>query len=152
MAIDVKDALTESFAQALETQAFLFVDPAEAEQCACPEKALVISMSFRGSQQGRLALGVSAAFARVLAANILGIEPEDAAAEAGGIDSAKELLNITCGSLLTSLYGETPVFDLTVPECAAVDEAGWNALLDAPGTVRLLAEEHPLLVRATLEG
>jgi CheY-like chemotaxis protein len=51
----------------------------------------------------------------------LHILAEDDLVRERALDSLKEMLNVTCGQLLTSFAGEGPVFDLSIPTVAELD-------------------------------
>ena len=81
-----------------------------------------------------------------IAANVLGLEPDDDLVREGAGDALKELLNVTCGHILTSLLGTKMVFDLSAPEMEVYDESAWREMLRAPNTVGVLVEESPVLL------
>jgi hypothetical protein len=53
--------------------------------------------------------------AKEIAANVLGVDPADPIAEAHYRDSLGELLNVACGHMLSALFGDTEVFELSPP-------------------------------------
>lgn len=152
--MDQKDkVLTEIFRSAAESFAYMFAEPYEnVEAPPAPESGLMVKMSFQGALAGDLALLVPETLCPVIAANALGLEPEDEEAASGARDALKELLNVTCGQLLTTLAGEEPVIDLTVPEVSTLEGDCWEAYCAAPSSVLLLLEDEPILLQLTLAG
>ncbi len=103
------------------------------------------TITYRGPACGTLRLQCTREFASQLAANLLGVDPTEKLAAAKAEDSLKELLNVTCGQLVTTLHGTRPVFDLSIPQVRLLpaDEAaaGNFATIYVEGhTVRLAHE------------
>jgi len=141
------------FADILARLAFMFGEPAAGDELSPPAGgALCAEMAFRGPRRGTLALAAPPALAGELAANVLGLEPDDVTAAAGAADALQELLNVTCGHVLTALAGDEPVFDLDAPATRPLDAAAWRALHDAPGTAGFVVEGRPVLLRLDLAG
>ncbi len=139
------------FGDVLARLAFMFGEPAA--PAALPEPpppVLLAQMEFHGPRSGSLALATAASLADELAANVLGVEPGDAAAAAGAGDALGELLNVTCGHVLTALAGEGPVFDLSAPTGSRLDAAGWRALREDPDAAGFVVEGRPVLLRLRL--
>ena len=151
METDPHYVLKEVFVRVLEDYAFLFSDDLDRDVPApTPGPYLQVGMRFNGPFQGHLALMAPAPFSREVAANVLGLDLDDAQAGTSALDALKELLNITCGNLLTSLAGETPVFDLTVPAIAPIAQETWKDALESPDWVGCQVGDWPVLLRATL--
>jgi hypothetical protein len=51
----------------------------------------------------------------LLAANLLGVDPEDDNAATQCEDATKEFMNIVCGQLVTALHGPDDVYVLSIP-------------------------------------
>ena len=145
MTMSTSAILTQVFGEVVERQAFMFVGAVD-EVTEPPEAALLGEIHFTGQHSGKLCLGLPAAMSAELAANILGLEPDDASAEEAGLDAVRELLNVTCGHVLTTLAGEGPVFDLGVPELRPLDAAGWQELAARPGAAAMVVDGHPVIL------
>ncbi len=143
---DHSETLTRVFTEVLEQLAFMFVEPADADDAPAPPDPVSARMSFRGPCAGTVTLAVPREMAPVLAANVLGLDPDDDLGVQAARDALKELLNVTCGNLLTAIAGDEPIFDLTVPEVADTTTEAWAELAARPGTVYCLADDFPVLL------
>jgi len=153
MNAEYEQVLRDVFCEVTEQLAFMFGEPAEKDDLPAPDgECLETSMRFTGDRAGTLSLAVPAAVAPEVAANVLGLDPDDPSVQAGATDALKEMLNVTCGHVVTALAGEEPVFDLSVPEIRSLDPDQWQARLDDPQTVAFLLDDNPVLLRLSLEG
>jgi hypothetical protein len=132
-----------------EQLAFMFSeDPEEDEGVPTPAGGCVLTaMGFSGPAKGRIALAVPEDMCPEIAANVLGVDPDDELVSENAHDALKEMLNVMCGRLLTELAGEEPVFELTVPEVRAIPDETWQKLQATPGTLALLVDDSPVLLR-----
>ena len=142
-----REVVENVFCDILERVAFLFADPAKKDEIegAC-ENYLCANLIFAGPEKGSVSLVVPNSLSKEIAANVLGLEPDDDLVREGAGDALKELLNVTCGHILTSLLGTKMVFDLSAPEMEVYDESAWREMLRAPNTVGVLVEESPVLL------
>lgn len=146
------EVLRDAFCQVLEKQTFLFADPTDKRRL--PQSGPTYTratMTFRGEPSGALVLAAPHELCRQIAANMLGMEPNDRPAIENGADALQEVLNVTCSHFLTSSAGETPVFDLSPPDASDVGEAEWKALLDDPNTLVFLCEDMPIALHLDME-
>ena len=144
-----KEKVEEVFCEILQETVFMFGDEVSgpSDLAGLQEGALAVEMKFTGEQAGSLLLAVDQAICPELAANMLALDPTDEMAKERGKDALKELLNITCGHLLTEVAGSEAVFDLTVPELRELTAEEWSDLVGAPGTALFEVDEHPALLR-----
>ena len=132
------DTLRTTVHAVFEAAAFALVDgPDPAAPWCAGDDLLTAHVRFEGPFTGIVSLSMPAALARELAANMLGLEPEDTEAGARGRDCVGELLNMVCGNLLPRLAGAVPAFDIGAPH--AVD----------PDLCRARVDAHPAAMRAT---
>lgn len=135
------------FAGILEQMAFLFADPVSADEMPpLTDPAVRVSMGFTGPFSGRMIMALPEPMCPVVAANLLGIEPEDAADKSKAEDAVKELLNVACGHVLTAIAGPKPVFALSPPIVEPLDNDGWEALVSSESTALVVVEEFPVLL------
>lgn len=143
------DILKRVCCDVFEQLAFMFgEDPETEEDAAAPPGGCVLTaMGFSGPAKGRIALAVPEEMCPQIAANVLGVEPTDDLVTENAHDALKEMLNVMCGRLLTELAGEEPVFELTVPEVRAIPDETWQKLHATPGTLALIVDDSPVLLR-----
>jgi CheY-specific phosphatase CheX len=106
--------LTTIFSEVLANLAFMFTDE-EPAVISPGEVWIETTIGYRGTAAGTLTLLCTRDFARLLAANLLGIDPEDETADSRAHDAAKEFINIVCGQLVTTLHGTQHAFDISIP-------------------------------------
>ncbi len=144
----MQTVVNDTLCEVLENFAFMFGEGCSKKKL--PEGAsqyLRAEIGFKGEVCGKIAMGVSANMCPELAANILGLDADDdLAAERAG-DALKEVLNIICGQVLTTVAGDEPIFDLTVPEIQSLDAAGWQEFMDCPDTYAFRVDDYPVLLK-----
>jgi hypothetical protein len=67
------------------------------------------------------------------------------------MDALKELLNTICGQFITSMFGDEPVFDLTVPETKIISLDEWQESVDSGNFLSLNVEDEPILIKSLIE-
>ncbi|HLP42174.1 MAG TPA: chemotaxis protein CheX [Fibrobacteria bacterium] len=138
-------------AEILERQAFLFADPGDPENIPAPEDECVsVRMTFRGHAEGCLRIFMPRSLGVELAANVLGTETDDPLANKEALDACKELLNVVCGNILTTIWGTTPVFDLSIPECELITGSAFLEEIKRDAAGLFLVDDRPILLRVTL--
>lgn len=146
-----REIFFRSLIDVLEQMAFLFADEcSEDEMCQTPEDSLSARMEFSGERKGSVSLVAPGDLCRELAVNMLGTEAENLSSSMI-MDALREVLNMACGRFLTDRYGLEPVFDLTVPKVTRLDAAGWEEMMNLENTIRLIAEDYPLLASIEIE-
>jgi hypothetical protein len=112
------DIALQTVNRILSEAAFIFTDNIEKD--AVPDlktwEADGVSLTFSGKPSGELCMWVSPGFACFAAANMLGDDADSEESRAKGLDALKELLNMIVGNFITSAYGDTPVFELGIPQ------------------------------------
>jgi hypothetical protein len=132
-------------ARVLEDASFIFtdgIDPGEMPALTMAD-TLGVSLSFSGEKSGTFRVWADPGFAGLLATNMLGIDPAEAAAPEKRMDALKEMVNIIVGNALTELFGDTAVFNLGIPEQA--DPAARENDCARSDGVWLQAEGSPVL-------
>lgn len=147
---DYTEELARVFTEVLEQLAFMFVDNPDNDGPDEAPPLAAATMRFRGPFAGQLALVVPRDMAPVLAANVLGLDLEDVLIAQAPYDALKELLNVTCGNLLTAIAGDEPVFDLTVPEIEELPAEAWDKLQKRPNTIYRVVEDFPVLLHLAM--
>ena len=142
--------LATIFSEVLANLAFMF-DDEEDHGPISGDVWLETTIEYQGPVGGRLRFRCNREFTVLLAANLLGIDPNDDVAGAQGEDAVKEFVNIVCGQLVTAVHGSDDIFNLTIPETRELAEtpnldggsAGEVASLSVEG--QHLQLEHVLL-------
>lgn len=146
-----RELITGTLQEVFEQVAFMFPEsPPDDEPFPAPDGPTVMArIEFSGPWRGVLSLAAPESVCAEIAANALGVDPDDR--EAGDIahDALGELLNVCCGRLLTDMAGEEPVFDLALPSVSPFTIEQWAELLQNPECIRIVVEGRPVLARMT---
>ena len=113
--------LATIFSEVLANLAFMFTDEDLADPPA-GEIWLEITIGYRGPVAGTLRLRCPRDFSTRLAANLLGMDPDDPDTEQSANDAVKEFMNIICGQFVTAAHGTEAVFSLTIPDIVELPE------------------------------
>lgn len=151
---DRKRVIGEVFASVLQNLAFMFVEPVEKETLQdtdspqdLPDKFVKATMAFTGAKNGRVNLMVPEELAKELAANIIGKEIDKNISQKHLQDALKEVLNVTCGNLLSAVVGTQQVFDAASPALTEHDQAGWSAFLAEAESIPFMIEDWPAVLQ-----
>ena len=147
-----KELLLRVCCDVFENMSFMFgetIDLDEAETDS--DSFLKASMSFKGDKTGSIDLIVPTEISASLAYNILGIDEDDELPPDSSIDALRELLNTICGQLMTTMFGDQPVFNLTIPETKTISLEEWNEIVESEEYLALNIEDEPILIRAKVE-
>jgi two-component system, chemotaxis family, chemotaxis protein CheY len=137
-------SIVEQFRAALETVAFMFCEALPSEPTpAASGDFFRARMAFSGVVSGVITLTVPRLLAVEMAANALGIEPDDALAARHDADIVGELLNITCGHVSGALAGDDAV-ELEPPVVNRHEAERWDELTSDPAVAWCLVEGHPV--------
>ncbi|MCK5267258.1 MAG: chemotaxis protein CheX [Spirochaetes bacterium] len=110
------------------------------------ENCIKTSIGFEGPVIGTVSLVVPETMCKVLAANLLGFDQEEILVPAKGIDALKEVLNIICSNIITSLYNEDLVFEYSVPKAVRIDKEEWLKIVEKPEVLTFMMDDFPVLV------
>ncbi len=151
---DKRRVIGEVFESVLQNLAFMFVEAVEKETLQntespqdFPEKFVKATMAFSGPKQGWVNLMVPEELAKELAANIIGKELEKNISQKHLQDALKEVLNVTCGNLLSAVVGTQQVFDAASPALTEHDQKGWSAFLLEPESIPFMVEDWPAILQ-----
>ncbi len=123
------DILADTTLTILQDAAFVF-----AEQTYDPlvweDDVIETELEFSGDLQGRLMLAVPRPIGVEIAANMLGVEPDDPDVENQLGPAACEMLNMVAGSLVAAWSGEESVCQIGIPDSKTVSpsqRSDWSA-------------------------
>ena len=115
--------LAEVAADTLEQLAFIFSFTDDPDENALWEdKVTGCHVTFDGPHQGEILLAANSAVLPELAANMLGMDDEEAPTREHQEDALREALNVICGNLLPKIGGIEAVFDISAPAVLPGDE------------------------------
>ena len=133
------------FSDVLANLAFMFSDESDTDTQAGDlwlETTIGYYEVGDGGISGKLYLLCPREFSILLAANLLGVNPEDDDAGQAAEDAVKEFMNIVCGQLVTALHGTEDVFNLTIPKLKELPETPDFTDTDNPEIAVLSVEGH----------
>lgn len=104
------------------------------------------TMGFKGTIQGSVSIVVPATISTTLAANILGLDDDQEVYAETAIDALKELLNTITGRLMTEIFGDDAVIDLTIPVTEQLSHADWESLVESDEYLAIDIDENPVLI------
>jgi len=110
------EKLQDVVIRVLEDAAFVLCEPV-GEGPPWPDETVVIgSIAISGcGRRGRLDISACDEFTRLLAANLLGVEPDDPDVSSRGEGALGELSNIVAGAFLNELFGSDTVCGIGIP-------------------------------------
>jgi CheY-specific phosphatase CheX len=117
------EMLTEVLSSVLEEAAFFMIEPEEVP-AQLDGEVFSATIDFEAVRGGQLRLTASRALARNLAANMLGIDPNDPEADEQGRNALGEILNVLGGAFVTRHFGTKVPFQLGLPSVADEVPAG----------------------------
>lgn len=148
-----RDIAIQAFASVMERLAFVFAEPCAGTPPPPPvSPALLVSIGFGGVLAGTIDLAVSRALCVEIAANMLGVDSSDERARERAEDAIREVLNVTCGQILTDLAGERPMFTLTMPRTRELSPELTSELAHDSGTSAFKIDSETVWLRFRLEG
>jgi CheY-specific phosphatase CheX len=151
MEINNSEILASVFPAVAESMTFMFADPvAPTDMPSDAAEYVQTSMGFVGPVRGSLTLAVPSDKCSLIASNILGLDPNDPAVTERAHDAIKELLNVTCGQVLTAMAGDNPIFDLTVPTIRMLTSDEWQAFVVSDGSVTFMMDDSPVALQLTV--
>ena len=110
---------------------------------------LQASMVFRGAVAGALTIAAPYQLCLEMAANAIGVEPDDELCAEKAADMLGEVLNMTCGCLIHELEPNLPT-QLNPPVVLGMDVAEWDRLAALGATTLIDIEGHPALLSCVL--
>lgn len=135
-----------------EQLAFMFGDELDADEIEISaDSFLRASMGFAGAMQGTVAIAVPEPIAATLAANILGLDEDQEVYVETAHDALKELLNTITGRLMTEIFGEEVVVDLTIPVTEKLDREAWDALTVDAEYLAIEIDDNPVLITMQMQ-
>lgn len=101
-------------------------------------------IQYYGPQTGTLRCWCTRDFAVELAANLLGIEPEEGEAMVAAEDALREFMNVLCGQVVTAWHGTEAVYNLSIPKVCECMEAPRAIDANADASCQIAVAGEPL--------
>lgn len=141
------EALRNVVGAVMEQTAFLFPEPVNLEEGITFDEFELVSatLRFNGDREGEMALVVPVGLCHELSANILGEEISDEINRDKCADAAKEMLNIITGQMLTRLFGDGALFNLSAPVCTELVREEFFAALENREFVCFRIDTYPVI-------
>ncbi len=138
-----QDVLRRTVMDTLEDAAFIFTEPADDAPPEWTEDTILrAELPFSGEAAGSLIIGSSSEPTVELAANLLGIEPDDEDAQAMRADALGEILNIIGGIIIEAWFGTEADVQLGVPDVQTVNVAEYESKMTSTDcSFSLITEE-----------
>lgn len=141
------DIVSSTFLSVVEQLTFMFGEPIEKSEMKVVGMPFTLArISFVGDLEGTVSAVVPTEILVEIAANILGLEPEDVSAESMAPDAFGEMLNVICGHVIMDLAGPDANFKLGSPKIESVDAAFLGGLQDDPDFQGFLLDDHPVFL------
>ena len=121
---DWNQAIKNTVCQVLEEMAFVFVEPIDDDKNRWSNKAVRSHLSFSGPCKGYINFITEPEFCFNLAANLLGVEPDDEEVGSKSFDALGELTNVFGGVLMEKLFGNDKVCNLGIPVVENLNSMG----------------------------
>lgn len=150
--VELLDTVSATFLQVVEQLTFMFGEPTDKSVILDDDvEHVVASLAFTGDVNGTLSLVAPADCVREIAANILGLEPDELDPDSLAPDSLGEMLNVICGHVIMAIAGRNADFRLGSPVIAA---AGPDFLVTAVASAEWLGfvlDDSPVLLGLVTE-
>jgi CheY-specific phosphatase CheX len=152
MSDDRQQAVTTTFLDVVEKLTFMFGEPVVVEELDRGDEEWVEArMAFTGEVNGSLAVIVPESLQPEIAANILGLDPQDLSPPEMLADALREMLNVVCGHIIMALVGSAADFRLQTPVHSRLTTVQLDALCANPDTTGFLMDDEPLLLHLEIE-
>ena len=152
MQSNVQDQLCSTFMDVVEKLTFMFGEVVPKEEVDSPETPFTLAaMSFTGAVVGTLEVAVPTEITAEIAANILGLEPEDIESEAMMNDALGEMLNVVCGHVIMTLAGTDANFVLNSPQTSPVEQNKYDEMMTSDDYASLMLDDSPIFLGLKLE-
>ncbi len=148
----IVEAVSGTFLQVVEQLTFMFGEPADKGDIVDVDGEYILAqLSFTGDLCGTLSLAVPNDCVPEIAANILGLEPEEMEANSMAPDSLGEMLNVICGHVIMAIAGKGADFKLGSPAIGPATPAFLADAANDSDWLGFLLEENLVLLGLVTE-
>lgn len=147
METSIRDQLSTTFLEVVEQLTFMFGElTPKADLDAEGRQFMQAAMKFHGAIEGELTVAVPDDITVEIAANILGLEPEEVEPEFMRRDALAEMLNVVCGHVIMAMAGHDANFKLESPVTGPVDEDGFNRIMLSEDFIGFMLDDNPVFL------
>ncbi len=147
-----QETVNATFLDVVEQLTFMFGDPEDKNDLDTDMVDFTLAhVDFTGDQSGTLSVAVPTRITADIAANILGLEPEDLTDRDMLDDALGEMLNVVCGHVIMALLGPGANFKLGSPVVNGIDEAKLGEMVASPDFFGFNLDDSPVLLGLTTE-
>ena len=148
----VLESVSATFLEVVEQLTFMFGEPApKAGVLDCDGEYVLAQLTFTGDVKGTLSLAVPSDCVPEIAANILGLEPEEMEASSMAPDSLGEMLNVICGHVIMAIAGKGADFRLGAPSVEPATPEFLASCVEDENWLGFLLEENMVLLGLVTE-
>jgi CheY-specific phosphatase CheX len=148
----IVESVSATFLQVVEQLTFMFGEPADKGDILDADGDYILAqMGFTGDVNGTLSIAVPADCVAEIAANILGLEPEEMEASSLAPDSLGEMLNVICGHVIMAIAGKGADFGLGSPVIGPATPAFLAQAAEDSDWLGFLLEENLVLLGLVTE-
>ncbi len=152
MQTSTQEQLNRTFLEVVEQLTFMFGEPEGKDQLEVDGiDFMTAAMSFQGDLNGELTIAVPDNITGEIAANILGLEPEDVQSEEMRCDALAEMLNVVCGHVIMAMAGTDANFKLNAPVTGQVERDKLELMIASDDYIGLLLDDNPVFLGLVLE-
>ena len=146
------DKLGTTFLEVVEQLTFMFGEQVPKDELDSEGVAFMkAAMTFDGDLKGSLVVAVPQSVTVEIAANILGLEPEEVQPEDMRRDALAEMLNVVCGHVIMSLVGGNANFKLDAPVTGPVEQHELDSWHADDAYLGFDLDDHPVYLGLKLE-
>jgi len=147
-----EDILVQDVSSVMKSLARFFSEPADKTDFPTPTGGIwLATVPFSGPLEGMLRVAMDKALGGEIVNAILAGEAEPEQRDSMAEDAVKEMANILCGHVLSSLAGLKAASTPKPPRLDTVEEIHWRELLDDPQTVPFWVDSLAMLVQLQVE-
>ena len=111
----LRDSVLDGAKEVFETMIFMALEEIEDQAWEMEDVALLGTITFKGSLEGCLGICCGVTCARTIAANMLGMDPEDEISEDDINDAVGEVANMVMGALKARIQDHVGNVEVSIP-------------------------------------
>lgn len=145
LGIDANQVLTEVATSTLEDWAMMLTENSAIDDLnkEALSNGYITRLNLKGPVTGEIHIIATKEFANLLHQNLSG-DFESIAIEDDIMDCLREMTNITAGRIVTEVFGEDAVFDLTELSCSGAKEGDLENAIKTKTSILLLGDDCPV--------